>query len=84
MGRMKEYMMELADQKGVEFEEITNEDIQMDFMIKAQKAFADLDTPEDELQNWKDYLPVKTYDISKKSKVGDVMVDGNGVFYLVK
>ncbi len=93
MGRMKEYMMELADQKGVEFEEITNEDIQMDFMIKAQKAFADLDTPEDELQKWKDYLPVKSYDEVKfydaetgtpKFKVGDVMFDGNGVFYLIK
>jgi hypothetical protein len=32
MGRMKEYMMELAERKGVEFEEITNQDIENDLV----------------------------------------------------
>lgn len=93
MGRMKEYMMELAERKGVEFEEITNQDIEMDFMYRAQAAFANPNTPQDELEKWKDYLPVKSYDEVKfydaetgtpKFKVGDVMMDGNGVCYLIK
>jgi hypothetical protein len=93
MGRMKEYMMELAERKGVEFEEITNEDMQMDFMMKAQVAFANPDTPQDELKKWKDYLPVKSYNEVKfydaetgtpKFKVGDVMMDGKGFCYLIK
>jgi len=93
MGRMKEYMMELAERKGVEFEEVTNEDIHMDFMMKAQAAFMNPDTPKDELDKWKDYLPVKSYDEVKfydaetgtpKFKVGSVMMDGNGVCYLIK
>jgi hypothetical protein len=92
MGRMKEYMMELADRKGVEFEEITQADMDKDFMEKAQAAFLNPETPESELENWKDYLPVKNYDDVKfydaetgnpKFKVGDV-IDSNGVFYLVK
>jgi hypothetical protein len=92
MGRMKEYMMELADRKGVEFDEITNEDMQMDFMMQAQSAFNNPDTPEDELQKWKEYLPVKSYDEVKfydgetgtpKFKVGDVIFDGKG-YYLIK
>lgn len=62
MGKMKEYMMELSDSKGVEFEEITNHDMQMDFMVKAQNAFDNPDTPTDELEKWKDYLPAKSYD----------------------
>lgn len=93
MGRMKEYMMELAERKGVEFEEITNQDMEQDFMSRAQVAFGNPDTPMDVLQKLEDYLPVKSYDEVKfydaetgtpKFKVGDVMMDGNGVFYLIK
>lgn len=92
MGRMKDYMMELADAKGVTFEEITQADLERDFMEKAQAAFSNSETPESELEKWKDYLPVKSYDEVKfydseagnpKFKVGSVLVD-NGVFYLVK
>ena len=54
MGRMKEYMMELAERKGVEFEEITDQDMEQDFMSRAQAAFDNLDTPVDELEKWKD------------------------------
>jgi hypothetical protein len=54
MGRMKEYMMELAERKGVDFEEITDQDMEQDFMSRAQAAFDNLDTPVDELEKWKD------------------------------
>jgi len=93
MGRIKEYMMELADETGLDFESITNHEIEMDFMRKAQKAFHDSDTPEDELQKWKDYIPVKSDDDVKfydaetgtpKFKKGDVLFDGDGTFYLIK
>ena len=93
MGRMKEYMMELAERKGVDFEEITDKDMEQDFMSRAQAAFDNLDTPVDELEKWKDFLPIKSYDEVKfydaetgtpKFKIGDVMMDGNGVCYLVK
>jgi hypothetical protein len=92
MGRMKEYMMELADCKGVEFEEITNKDMEQDFMSRAQLAFANPETPVDELENWKDFLPVKSYNEVKfydaetgtsKFKRGDVL-ESNGICYLIK
>ena len=85
--------MELAERKGVEFEEITNQDMEQDFMSRAQAAFNNSDTPLDELEKWKEYLPVKSYEEVKfydgetgkpKFKVGDVMLDGNGICYLIK
>lgn len=89
---MKDYMMELADAKGVDFEQITQADMERDFMEKAQLAFSSDETPESELEKWKEYLPVKSYNEIKfydsetgnsKFKVGSVLID-NGVFYLVK
>lgn len=36
MGAIKEYMMELSEKLGKEFEEITEQEMQMDFYNKAQ------------------------------------------------
>ena len=92
MGAIKEYMMELAEAKGVEFDEITQEDIEMDFYNKAQCVWANLESTEEELEDCKQFLPkmpykeVAFYDAetgTPKFKVGDVMVDGDFTFYLI-
>lgn len=89
---MKEYIMELAEAKGVDFEEITNKDIEMDLMEKAQAVFMNFDSTQDELNQWKEYLPVKPYadvkfydaEVGKpKFKIGDVIMS-NGACYLIK
>lgn len=92
MGAMKNYIMDLAERKGVEFDEITNEDMVMDFQDKAQKVWMNLDSPKEELEKYKPFLPtmpykeVAFYDAetgTPKFKVGDVMVDGDFIFYLI-
>ena len=92
MGAIKEYMMDLAERKGVDFEEITEQDMELDFQEKAQKVFMNLESPQSELDKYKPFLPTKPYSEVKfydgetgtpKFKVGDVMVDGDFTFYLI-
>lgn len=85
MGAMKDYAMQLAEERGVHLYDITNEDIQNDFLMKAQKAFSDINTSQEELERWKEFLPSKTLkDISYLGKVGDVFMDGNGIYYVIR
>ena len=92
MGRMKEYMMELADNLNKDFEEITQEDMERDFKLKAQQVWNDPNTSWKEKQDCKQYLPKKSYDEVKfydaetgtpKFKPGNVMGDGNGICWLI-
>jgi hypothetical protein len=92
MGAIKNYMMELADKKGVDFEDITDEDIEMDFYNKAQMFFANENSTKAELEAHKMFLPKKNIkEVSyynaetgtPKFKVGDIMVDGDFTFYLI-
>lgn len=83
MGRMKDYMMELAEKKGVDFFEIIQKDIEEDFMIKAQAAFTDKTTSKEDLENWKEYLPHKSESEAPNHKKNQIFEE-NGVFYLVK
>lgn len=93
MGKVKEYMMELADRYGKEFEEITQDDIHRDFEQKAQKVWSDLNSTHEELMACKQYLrtkkwsEVKFYDAEtgtpKFKKIGSVLCDGNGINWLI-
>lgn len=84
---MKEYMMELADNLNKDFEEITQEDMERDLELKAQKVWNDPNTSWKEKQDCKQYLRKKSYSEVKfydaetgtpKFKPGDVMGDGDG------
>ncbi len=91
MGAIKDYMMELADRKGVEFEEITQEDMELEF-DKAQEVFMNLESSKEELEKYKPFLPTKPYSAVKfydsetgtpKFKVGDILIDGDFTHFLI-
>lgn len=91
MGAIKEYMMELSEKLGKEFEEITEQEMQMDFYNKAQEVYWNDDSTDEELEKFKPFLPTKTYkevkfydvEIGKpKFKIGSILMD-NGTFFLV-
>jgi len=92
MGRMKEYMMELSERFNIEFEEVTQEHMERDFRDKAQAVWHDNDSSWEDRQKCKQYLDkipysdVKHYDAetgTPKFKVGDVIMDGNGIFHFI-
>lgn len=91
MGSVKEYMMELSDKLGKEFEDITDRDMELDFYNKAQETFWNDNSTQDELERAKPFLPTKSYDQVKfyddetgrpKFKIGSILMD-NGTFFLV-
>ena len=91
MGAIKEYMMELSEKLGKEFEEITEQEMQMDFYNKAQEVYWNDDSTDEELEKFKPFLPKKTYEEVKfydaetgkpKFKIGSILMD-NGTFFLV-
>ena len=84
MGAIKKYMMELADKLGKDFEDVTNEDIQMELFNQAQEVFTNGASSFDELERMKDFLPTKSVSEIKSGKVGEVMMDNSGTFYLIK
>lgn len=59
MGSVKEYMMELSDKLGKEFEDITDRDMELDFYNKAQETFWNDNSTQDELERAKPFLPSK-------------------------
>ena len=72
MGALKNYIMELADKKGVEFDEITNEDIEMDInkgdnfdhdaLLKfITEGFKNNTLNPDDIEKYKKFLPTKSY-----------------------
>lgn len=89
MGKVKEYMLDLAQKLDKDFDEVTNEDMERDF---ANKVWSNWDSTEEELESCKKFLDTKPYkDVAfydaeegtPKFKVGDVMCDGNGIHYLI-
>ena len=91
MSKIKNYIMDVADAIGKDFDEVDEQDF-IDVEIKAQSVFHDLKSTEVELQKFKNFLKRKTikevsfYDAetrTTKFKVGDVMEDGNGTCYLI-
>ena len=92
MGAIKEYMMELSERLGKDFEEITDADMEMDFYNKAQQTYWNDESTQEDLKKNKPFLPTKSYSEVKfydtetgkpKFKVGDVLIS-NGTFFLVK
>lgn len=62
MGAIKEYMIQLSEQLGKDFEEIDNTDMELDFYNKAQKVYWNDNSTQSELEQFKPFLPTKTYD----------------------
>lgn len=83
MGAIKNYMMELADKLGKDFEDVTNEDIQMEFYNQAQEVFSNGASSLDEIERMKEFLPTKSINDVKSGKIGEVMMDNSGTFYLI-
>lgn len=89
MGKYKLYVEELANKLGKDFDEVTQLDIEFDFMKQAQRVFSDeKSTPEDR-ERFKTFLPKISLDVvSDFYKVGDVFIQENSLsgdknFYLI-
>ena len=83
MGAIKNYMMELADKLGKEFDEVTNEDIQRELYNQAQEIFLNGASSQEELEKSKAILPTKNVSEVKYGKVGEVIQDATGTFFLI-
>ena len=77
---------------GKEFEEVTQDDMQRDFEMKAQMTWSDTNSSWDDLQDCKSFLrtkkwsEIKFYDAetgTPKFQIGDVMCDGDGIHWLI-
>ena len=77
MGRIKEYYMELAESKGLDFADVIQNELSESLENSAQSAFrmgVDLD-------KWKDFLPmISQFEVD--SNVGEVLLIGDK-FYVV-
>lgn len=89
MGKYKEYVEELANKLGKDFEDITESDIQFDFMKGAQGVFSDKKSTPQEREKFKEFLPkIPISLVSDYYGVGDIFVQENTLsgeksFYLV-
>lgn len=81
MGALKNYMMELSDKLGKEFDEITDLDIELDMFNKSQEVFANGPLDDKEFETAKNLLPRKVS--NNISDVGSVVMDNTGTFYLM-
>ena len=57
MSRIKNYIFELAETLGKEFEEVTPEDMQMDFERKAVRIMEDPNSSKEDIEKYKQFLP---------------------------
>lgn len=83
MGAVKHYMMELAEKLGKDFNDVTNEDIQMELYNQAQEVFNSGATSTDELERMKQFLPTKSITDVETGNVGEVKMDNSGTFFLI-
>lgn len=93
MSKIKEYISGLAEKLNKDFDEVTDEDMELDFRNNAQKVWADENSTEKELESCKQYLDKIPYskvcfydaetDEGPKFKVGSVLMKGDGLCYLV-
>lgn len=81
MGSIKNYMMELSEKLGKDFNEITDLDIELDMFNKSQEVFANGAIDDRELEIAKKLLPRKV--TNNVNEVGNVIMDNSGTFYLM-
>ena len=92
MGKFKNYVAGLAETLGKDFEDITQEDIDVDFSKKAQDVWNNPNSTMQERVDTKDFLPKKKInDVVKYDEQsgyenfanGDVMTDTTGKHFLI-
>ncbi len=90
MGKYKEYIMDLAEKIGKDFSEVTQNDIEFDFMEKAQCIWADPNSDSELKEKNKIFLPPISISIVRDGSygVGDVFIQENTLtgqkyYYLV-
>jgi hypothetical protein len=90
MGKYKEYISDLADRLGKEFDQVTPNDVEFDFMNKAQSIWADSKSHPYLKEDNKVFLPKVSITLLKDGvyKIGDVFVQKNTLtgqeyYYLV-
>lgn len=88
MGKYKEYIIDLAEKLGKEFEDVTQNDIDFDMMKKAQNIWADSNSTHDLKEEYKVFLPTVSIDLTFSHSLGDVIIQENSLtgqkyFYLV-
>lgn len=81
MGAIKNYMMELSEKLGKDFNEITDLDIELDMFNKSQEVFTNGAIDDRELEIAKKLLPRKV--TNNVNEVGNVIMDNSGTFYLM-
>jgi len=90
MGKYKEYVMNLADKIGKDFNEVTQNDIEFDFMERAQCVWADPNSDSEIREENKIFLPPISISLLKDGiySIGDVFIQENTLsgqkyYYLV-
>ena len=90
MGKYKDYLIDLAEEMGINFEEVTQNDIEWDFMKRAQCIWADSSSDEELKQSNKKFLPKVSITFLNKDvySVGDVLsqentLTGQKYYYLI-
>jgi hypothetical protein len=90
MGKYKNYLNNLAEEMGIDFGEVTQDDIEWDFMKKAQIIWDDSSSDERLKQDSKKFLPKISIAFLNKDvySIGDVInqentLTGQKYYYLV-
>ena len=83
MGSVKNLMMELAEKIEKNFEDFTNEDIEIELYNHAQEVYNQGASSNEELERMKKFLPTKDINEVKSGNVGEVIMDNSGTFYLL-
>lgn len=81
MSRIKEYVMELAEKLGKDFEEVTQDDMEQDFRNSAQITWNDPNSTDKEKEDTKRFLFTKSK-LDFDGEVGEVVKE-DGVNYLI-